>query len=84
MIVAHIRLENDEFDWFDGPCELPILPPIGGHIRAMDRNANMRMWRVIDIVIQAVSVKLDEETPGGIRPLGAVPLRIEIICSEFG
>jgi hypothetical protein len=49
----------------------------------MDRNAHMRICRALPtIVIQAVSVKLDEETPGGIRPRGAVPLRIEIIAAR--
>lgn len=79
MIRAYIRLENDDVDRFDGKCELPVLPPIGGYIRVMDSKANIQVLRVVDIIVEAVS-KISAQTPGGIGSSDGP--RIDIICSD--
>jgi hypothetical protein len=84
MIVAHVRHEDSEDDHFRGPCEFPALPPIGGHIRVMDRNANLETLRVVDVVVSGVSLEMEKEVPGGLRPYDGSPLRVTIIVSEMG
>ncbi|HTN14695.1 MAG TPA: hypothetical protein VL094_07810 [Sphingomonadaceae bacterium] len=63
MIEARIRIADDETDWFPGLCELAALPPIGAHVRVMDRNSNARLLRVTDIHLEAVSLTFKEQFP---------------------
>jgi hypothetical protein len=83
VILATIRIDGDDTDWFDGKCELAAVPPIGGHVRVMDRNANVRRLRVVDVVVHGVSIKLRRETPGGLRPYDGSQPAIEVVCSEL-
>lgn len=78
MILAHVRIDDDDYDWFDGPCEFPVLPPIGGTIRIIDRNANMRELRVTGVVVEGVKPKTKEEWPSVFAEQ-----RIMILSSEF-
>jgi hypothetical protein len=81
VILVRVRIEDYDYDWFDGPCEMPSLPPINGHIEVMDRNANMRNLRVTDVIVKAVPIKAHAETPGGLRPWNDV--WTTIIVSEL-
>ena len=57
MILVHVRIDGDQYDWFDGECEFPVLPPVGSTIRVIDRNANMRELTVERIIVEGVMAK---------------------------
>jgi hypothetical protein len=78
VIAAYVRIDGDSTDWFNGLCEFPILPPIGGTIAINDKNANHRALIVKDIVVEGVILSIREELPNAYRNL-----RIEIVCTEF-
>lgn len=81
MIEAVILIVGDDRGVVDGLCELPALPPIGGHIAVIDRNSNHQVLKVEDIVIGAVSKRMLEALPNT-APWG---LRVTILCQEtFG
>lgn len=64
MIQAILRIIGDDgYDAFDGPVTLPTIPPIGGHVRIMDRNSNYRRLYVEDLVVGAVRQSLLDEMP---------------------
>lgn len=63
MILARVRIGDDRYDWFNGECEFPVLPPIGSTIEIIDRNANLRELKVIDIIIEGVMPETKAELP---------------------
>jgi hypothetical protein len=81
VIEATIRIVGESQDVTDGPCELPVLPPIGGHIAVIDRNANHQVLLVEDVVIGAVAKEMLKANPNTSR----WGLRVTIFCQEaFG
>jgi hypothetical protein len=81
VIEATIKIGTDDYDSFDGPCTLPALPPLGGHIAIIDKNANHRVLQVDDIVIHAASNRMIDELPN----MSKTQLRVTVLCSEaFG
>lgn len=78
MIEATIRIWGEDQDVTDGPCKMPAIPQIGGHITVIDRNSNHQVLRVLDVVIGAVSVKMLERLPNT-APWG---LNVRILCEE--
>ncbi len=78
MIAAFVRIDGDDYDWFNGLCEFPVLPPIGSTIRIIDKNANMRELRVKDIEVQGVSSATRKELSHMYGDLD-----ITIVCTKF-
>lgn len=63
MIHVRVRVSDDKIDWFPGLCELAALPPIGGHIQVIDRNANQWWLRVVDVRMEALPLRIKEQWP---------------------
>lgn len=63
MILARIRIEGDDTDWFGEECEFPVLPPIGSTIEIIDRNANARELTVTSLIIEGVRPSTKAELP---------------------
>jgi hypothetical protein len=81
MIEARIRFEGDGAEVADGACQIPAIPPIGGHISIIDKNGNRCVLRVTDVVIGAASNEALEVMP----KLMASELKITIFGQEaFG
>lgn len=78
MIEAAIFIVGDDRGVVDGLCEMPALPPVGGHIAVIDRNSNHQILKVEDIVIGAVSKRMLESLPNT-APSG---LWITILCHD--
>lgn len=78
MILAQVRIGDDTYDWFDGECEFPVLPPIGSTVEITDKNANMRELTVKDIIIEGVKSETKAELPATFGKQ-----TITLITSEF-
>lgn len=78
MVLARVRIEADDYDWFDGEVEFPVLPPAGSTIEIMDRNANIRELTVQRLVIEGVMPAAKAELPNMLEKQ-----TITIIASEF-
>jgi hypothetical protein len=62
-VEVYISIDGDSYDWFDGPCEFPVLPPIGSTLRIIDRNANMQELNVKNIVVKGARAAMRKELP---------------------
>ena len=78
MILASVRIENDDYDLFGGECEFPVLPPIGCTIQVIDKNANMRELTVKDLIIQGVKRETKTEMPNTFAKQ-----LVTLVCAEF-